>query len=596
MLSGSELKRITDIFTKMFMDAHTEVFALFLETLCELVSSHKADLYDWLYVLLTRLLNKLGADLLGSVIHKINRTLDVVRESFSYEDQLAVIFKFLTDQTQVPNGKVKLATLSYLKSLVTLVESADIPINKDSEMALAKIIIWTSEPKSLDIRRGSHSALVSMFNTHTPQMTQLVAGLPQMYQDSCAELLEKQVGPGEPSPVKPVGPSPMKPRPVQSGLNISRPRTSSSSSSGNNKHLDPDDSENINPDEVNKSLRLTANAIQNYSFDKVDKLCDISMPSCDLADEKDSGISQLSADGLGPALLEDKLALLDLGLETGGRVATNGRGRGPQAMDDMLYGSSADTANMERRTSDSEAGKSDVSDLVTTPQTVKAGEPGTDRRQAMTSIIRIVRSGNTNSILENFRTLLRVLLENLEDSEGSSRALVFGVLTEMLKQDSLIGGFHAFTELIILKVLQAHKDPEKDVVRAAEACAATMSGVLPPEMVVRVLNPIIKTGDFPVNQAAIKMLSKLVEKQTADTMEPHVGDVMPGLLKAYDNVESSVRKASVFCIVSLHQLVGEAALQPHLECLNGSKMKLLSLYIKRAQAQSNAGSPRSTPS
>ena len=84
--------------------------------------------------------------------------------------------------------------------------------------------------------------------------------------------------------------------------------------------------------------------------------------------------------------------------------------------------------------------------------------------------------------------------------------------------------------------------------------------------------------------------------------------------QAYDNVESSVRKASVFCIVSLHQLVGEVALQPHLECLNGSKMKLLSLYIKRAQAQSNAGlleiyslgqkvtistisgSPRSTPS
>ena len=237
MLSGSELKRITEIFTKMFMDAHTKVFALFLETLCELISSHKADLYDWLYLLLTRLLNKLGADLLGSVIHKINRTLDVVRESFSYEDQLAVIFKFLTDQTQVPNGKVKLATLSYLKSLVTLVESADIPINKDSEMALAKIIIWTSEPKSLEIRRGSHSALVSMFNTHTPQMTQLVSGLPQMYQDSCAELLEKQVGPGEPSPIKPVGPSPMKPRPVQSGLNISRPRTSSSSSSANNKHL-----------------------------------------------------------------------------------------------------------------------------------------------------------------------------------------------------------------------------------------------------------------------------------------------------------------------------------------------------------------------
>ena len=31
--------------------------------------------------------------------------------------------------------------------------------------------------------------------------------------------------------------------------------------------------------------------------------------------------------------------------------------------------------------------------------------------------------------------------------------------------------------------------------------------------------------------------------------------------------------------------MGEATLQPHLDCLNGSKMKLLSLYIKRAQVR-----------
>ena len=127
MLSASELKRVTDIFTRMFMDAHTKVFSLFLETLSELVSSHKvnynnpsraihyekthstpqADMYDWLYILLTRLLNKLGADLLGSVVQKINRTLDVVRESFRYEEQLLVIMKFLIDQTQTPNTKVR---------------------------------------------------------------------------------------------------------------------------------------------------------------------------------------------------------------------------------------------------------------------------------------------------------------------------------------------------------------------------------------------------------------------------------------------------------------------------------------------------------
>ena len=37
-------------------------------------------------------------------------------------------------------------------------------------------------------------------------------------------------------------------------------------------------------------------------------------------------------------------------------------------------------------------------------------------------------------VLVLFRSVLRVLLENLEDEDGSTRALVFGVLTEMLKQ------------------------------------------------------------------------------------------------------------------------------------------------------------------
>ena len=64
--------------------------------------------------------------------------------------------------------------------------------------------------------------------------------------------------------------------------------------------------------------------------------------------------------------------------------------------------------------------------------------------------------------------------------------------------------------------------------------------------------------------------------------------------QAYDNVESSVRKASVFCMVALHQLVGDQ-LQPHLSSLNGSKLKLLNLYIKRAEAQSTPASPRLTP-
>ena len=95
-------------------------------------------------------------------------------------------------------------------------------------------------------------------------------------------------------------------------------------------------------------------------------------------------------------------------------------------------------------------------------------------------------------------------------------------------------------------MLQAHKDQEKDVVRSAEACAATMAGVLPTEMVVRVLNPIVKTGDFPVNQAAIKMLTKLVERQPKETMMLHIAEIMPGLLKV-----SSTKPFHSFLLISI---------------------------------------------
>ena len=78
----------------------------------------------------------------------------------------------------------------------------------------------------------------------------------------------------------------------------------------------------------------------------------------------------------------------------------------------------------------------------------------------------------------------------------------------------------------------ALKDQEKYVVRATEACEATMLSVLPTKMVVRVLNPIVKTED-PDNQAAIKMLTKLVERQTPDSIEPHLSQLMQGLLKVH---------------------------------------------------------------
>lgn len=52
---------------------------MFLETLVDFIVLHREDLQDWLFVLLTQLLKKMGADLLGSVQAKVQKALDVTR-------------------------------------------------------------------------------------------------------------------------------------------------------------------------------------------------------------------------------------------------------------------------------------------------------------------------------------------------------------------------------------------------------------------------------------------------------------------------------------------------------------------------------------
>lgn len=57
----------------------SKVFSLFLDALTVLIETHKDEMHENLYFLMSRLLNKLGADLLGSVQAKTLKTLDLVR-------------------------------------------------------------------------------------------------------------------------------------------------------------------------------------------------------------------------------------------------------------------------------------------------------------------------------------------------------------------------------------------------------------------------------------------------------------------------------------------------------------------------------------
>lgn len=189
---------------------------------------------------------------------------------------------------------------------------------------------------------------------------------------------------------------------------------------------------------------------------------------------------------------------------------------------------------------------------------------------------------------EHFKTILLLLLETMGDREHVIRTLALRVLREILSKQPW--RFKNYAELTIMKALESHKDPHKEVVRAAEETAAMLALSISPDQCIKVLCPIIQSADYPINLAAIKMQTKVVERIPREGLISLLPEIVPGLIQGYDNSESSVRKACVFCLVAIYSVIGED-LKPHLSQLSSSKLKLLNLYIKRAQSGTTGNEP-----
>ncbi|XP_069776826.1 CLIP-associating protein 1-like isoform X22 [Narcine bancroftii] len=188
-LSRVELKRLCEIFTRMFADPHSKVFSMFLETLVDFIHVHKEDLQDWLFVLLTQLLKKMGADLLGSVQAKVQKALDTARESFPNDLQFNILMRFTVDQTQTPNLKVKVAILKYIETLTMQMDPADFVNSSETRLAVSRIITWI-EQKSSDVRKAAQAVLICLFQLNTPEFSMLLGALPKTFQDGATKLLQ----------------------------------------------------------------------------------------------------------------------------------------------------------------------------------------------------------------------------------------------------------------------------------------------------------------------------------------------------------------------------------------------------------------------
>ncbi|XP_064869602.1 CLIP-associating protein 1a isoform X2 [Oncorhynchus nerka] len=654
ILSRVELKRLCEIFTRMFADPHSKVFSMFLETLVDFILVHREDLQDWLFVLLTQLLKKMGADLLGSVQAKVQKALDITRESFPFDQQFNILMRFIVDQTQTPNLKVKVAILKYIESLGRQMDPTDFVNSSETRLAVSRIITWTTEPKSSDVRKTLHNwvveelsgrsgtaalleghleerckqaaqvVLISLFELNTPEFTMLLGALPKTFQDGATKLLHNHLKNSSntssvSSPSNTIGRTP--PRHTPS-------RTSPLTSPTNCSHggLSPSmleyDTENMNSDEIYSSLRGVTEAIQSFSYRSQE----------DLNEPRGKRDDAVGREGVASSPGSD--ARLGLDVVEGGRTALDNKTSllntpsprsfsGPRAREFAPYGygdtitSSYDKSALKEAVFDDDVeqfrdcrrqggsgenkmvlpkgfapGSQDHSDLVADllKELSNHNERVDERKGALVELLKITREDSLAVWDEHFKTILLLLLETLGDKDHTIRALALRVLKEILRNQP--ARFKNYAELTIMKTLEAHKDSHKEVVRAAEEAASTLAGSIHPEQCIKVLCPIVQTADYPINLAAIKMQTKVIERITKESLHQLLPDIIPGLLQGYDNTESSVRKASVFCLVAIYSVIGEE-LKPHLQLLTGSKMKLLNLYIKRAQTTNSNSSSSS---
>ncbi|XP_036830665.1 CLIP-associating protein 1a isoform X17 [Oncorhynchus mykiss] len=667
ILSRVELKRLCEIFTRMFADPHSKVFSMFLETLVDFILVHREDLQDWLFVLLTQLLKKMGADLLGSVQAKVQKALDITRESFPFDQQFNILMRFIVDQTQTPNLKVKVAILKYIESLGRQMDPTDFVNSSETRLAVSRIITWTTEPKSSDVRKAAQVVLISLFELNTPEFTMLLGALPKTFQDGATKLLHNHLKNSSntssvSSPSNTIGRTPPRHTPSRTspltsptncshgGLSPSRLWGGCWSGDGLSKHPPPPhpppppstpsgpalrvlrrayspsmleyDTENMNSDEIYSSLRGVTEAIQSFSYRSQE----------DLNEPRGKRDDAVGREGVASSPGSD--ARLGLDVVEGGRTALDNKTSllntpsprsfsGPRAREFAPYGygdtitSSYDKSALKEAVFDDDVeqfrdcrrqdgsgenkmvlpkgfapGSQDHSDLVADllKELSNHNERVDERKGALVELLKITREDSLAVWDEHFKTILLLLLETLGDKDHTIRALALRVLKEILRNQP--ARFKNYAELTIMKTLEAHKDSHKEVVRAAEEAASTLAGSIHPEQCIKVLCPIVQTADYPINLAAIKMQTKVIERITKESLHQLLPDIIPGLLQGYDNTESSVRKASVFCLVAIYSVIGEE-LKPHLQLLTGSKMKLLNLYIKRAQTTNSNSSSSS---
>uniref|UniRef100_A0A1I7X6H7 Clip-associating protein 1 n=1 Tax=Heterorhabditis bacteriophora TaxID=37862 RepID=A0A1I7X6H7_HETBA len=190
-LPSSDIKKVCDTINKLLTEGNHKLMSNVLDILAVFVKSHHDSLTEWLQILLVRLLQKSGMEILPTVQNQLSSALQAVRLAFRADLQLTALCKYIQDPIHTPPVKVKGATLNYLNELLHIMDPGTELNRGEVRGAVYKIFQWMEDPKNNSIRMACERVIYGLFSLNTADFSSVLATFPPAWKEFAFGLLKK---------------------------------------------------------------------------------------------------------------------------------------------------------------------------------------------------------------------------------------------------------------------------------------------------------------------------------------------------------------------------------------------------------------------
>ncbi|XP_009112643.2 CLIP-associated protein [Brassica rapa] len=215
------------------------------------------------------------------------------------------------------------------------------------------------------------------------------------------------------------------------------------------------------------------------------------------------------------------------------------------------------------------------------------GSPSSSKISGLQQLIEASVANEESVWTKYFNQILTVVLEVVDDEDFSVREVALSLISEMLKSQK--DAMEDSVEIVIEKLLHVSKDSVPKVSGEAEQCLTTVLSQYDPFRCLSVIVPLLVTEDEKTLVACINCLTKLVGRLSQEELMDQLSSFLPAVFEAFGNQSADVRKTVVFCLVDIYIMLGKAFL-PHLEGLNSTQVRLVTIYANRI-SQARTGAP-----